>query len=110
VSALICSISTFSFLNCSWFARNPLTWFFHPPVNANGRNDTTVGRPRKLASVTFWSVCEASVKSGAALPGWSIDFSLVEWNAVIEEYARRAAAAIGGAGARLWDNRLHNRK
>jgi hypothetical protein len=33
-------------LNSSRFARNPVTWFFHPPVNAKGRNETTVGRPR----------------------------------------------------------------
>jgi hypothetical protein len=38
-------------------------------VNANGMNATTTGRPRKLESVTFWSVlCAASEKSGAALP------------------------------------------
>ena len=46
VSALICRISTFSFLNSSRFARNPLTWFFQPPVKAKGRKDTTVARPR----------------------------------------------------------------
>lgn len=46
VSALICRISQLSFLNSSRFARNPLTWFFHPPVKAIGRKDTTVGRPR----------------------------------------------------------------
>jgi len=48
-----------------------LTWFVHPPVKANGMNVTTTGRPRKLARLTFWSVCDASVKSGAALPVWT---------------------------------------
>ena len=72
VSALICRISTFSFLNSSRFSRNPWTWFFHPPVKAKGRNETTVRRPLKLASETFWSVCDASVKSGAALPACNV--------------------------------------
>jgi len=55
-SALMFRISQFSFLNSSWFARNPLTWFVHPPVKAKGMNVTMTGRPRKLASDTFWSV------------------------------------------------------
>ena len=37
-------------------------------MKANGRNDTTVLRPLKLASDTVLPVCEASVKSGAAAP------------------------------------------
>jgi hypothetical protein len=31
-------------------------------------NVTTTGRPRKLERATFWSACEPSVKSGAAVP------------------------------------------
>src|ERR1700750_368944 len=89
VSALIWRISTLSFLNSSRFARNPWTWFFHPPVKAKGRNETIVGRPRKLESETGAPLCEASEKSGASVPGCNAmksSFCREYGEAVAEEY------------------------
>ena len=55
-----------------WFAVDR-----HAVIHPDGQEGFyTVVRPRKLASESFWSVCEASWKSGAAVPGCSsIDFS-----------------------------------
>src|SRR5204863_5209142 len=82
VSALICKISTSNFLNSSRFARNPVTWFSQPPVNAKGRKATTVFFPLRSLSLCSVPRCDLSEKSGAGVPGVraAMGVSFWEWN------------------------------